>query len=719
MNKIVKKRALKTQIGIIFVLLVHIIVILLFGRYIWNGYRDVLLDNQKAQMMNTTQILGQNISTLLADYRADLELIVKMEQEGRGDDSFYREYLDTQERFEVDLIWKDRIGQTEKSVRKITLSNPILFTQMDEKYSIWQYEDSAGKKYLVFQRTLESGGSCSLVVDEETYYQKMISGIHIGTNGYVVVKSEEGKIIMHPEKEQWGIDVIEGRKTMYPNLDFSSLEELVKRQSSGKSGVLEYYSYWWMKEELPKVKKVSAYTPAEAGDSFWVVSAVIDYEDLSAPMTDGFRSLVLIFGVSIIFFIILAGYITKLLFDRRKAASEITYLRKLNQILEDLHRSEETIAHQQRLQIMGTMTGGIVHEFNNFLTPIMGHAELLMLGLPEGSDEYDSAKEIYEASEKAKDVIWQISLMSRKNVETVYKRIEGEKFLKRVARMVESVCPPNVGLSMEVEKNVFHILGNSTQLSQVILNIGINAIHAIGHAEGKLLIRSKKISRERLKQYIQTEITGTWQHYLQIDIQDNGSGMDTETLKQIFEPFFTTKKNGEGTGLGLSLAEQIISSHKGYICAESELNKGTIFHIFLPVIETEELPMKTEGSRRLRFILADDNVKILQMLQKNLEGQQAEVIVCRNKEELEKNVKKQAVDVLLIDESLEDGSGIEYCMTLMGRQEKIICILMVNQVTREVAEAKQRGIINKYIEKPVSDQTIFEAVYQCIRETKV
>ena len=190
-------------------------------------------------------------------------------------------------------------------------------------------------------------------------------------------------------------------------------------------------------------------------------------------------------------------------------------------------------------------------------------------------------------------------------------------------------------------------------------------------------------------------------------------------MKQIFEPFFTTKKNGEGTGLGLSLAEQIISSHKGYICAESELNKGTIFHIFLPVIETEELPMKTEGSRRLRFILADDNVKILQMLQKNLEGQQAEVIVCRNKEELEKNVKKQAVDVLLIDESLEDGSGIEYCMTLMGRQEKIICILMVNQVTREVAEAKQRGIINKYIEKPVSDQTIFEAVYQCIRETKV
>ena len=84
-----------------------------------------------------------------------------------------------------------------------------------------------------------------------------------------------------------------------------------------------------------------------------------------------------------------------------------------------MHRSENAIAHQQRLQIMGTMTGGIAHEFNNFLTPIMGHAELLMMSLPEDSDEYDSAKEILQASEKAKDVVHQMSAMSRKNAETI------------------------------------------------------------------------------------------------------------------------------------------------------------------------------------------------------------------------------------------------------------------------------------------------------------
>lgn len=150
---------------------------------------------------------------------------------------------------------------------------------------------------------------------------------------------------MHPEREQWGIDIIEGRKEMYPNLDFSSLEALVEVQNSGKSGVSEYDFYWWTKEDIPKVKKVSAYVSAAAGDSFWTVSVVIDHNDLSAPMADGFRSLVLVFGLSSIYFILLSGYITK----------------------------------------------------------------LLMMELPETSDAYDSAKEIYEASEKAKDVIRQIS----------------------------------------------------------------------------------------------------------------------------------------------------------------------------------------------------------------------------------------------------------------------------------------------------------------------
>ena len=205
---------------------------------------------------------------------------------------------------------------------------------------------------------------------------------------------------MHPKKEQWGIPVIAGRKKIYPDLDYSSLEKMIEDQKKRKEGISHYYSYWWTNEERPRVQKISAYSPVQIGDSFWVVSAVIDYDDLYEPIAESFLKMVCIFVG-----ILLAAGIAVVLFgrvmrDMRRAVREINDLKELNEQLEKMHRSEQSIAHQQRLQIMGTMIGGIAHEFNNFLTPIMGYAELLMMELPEGSEEQDSAKEIHDACRK-------------------------------------------------------------------------------------------------------------------------------------------------------------------------------------------------------------------------------------------------------------------------------------------------------------------------------
>lgn len=715
MEKRRKQGTYGTHLAVILLPLAMIIGLVALGFYLWGEYRDTLMENQKEQLLITSQVLGKTLGISMMDYEDDLELLSRIGQEGT--DRFYQEYLETQGSFEADLFWENEEGGMIRSINGTNLGNPVFFSQVDEQNSIWQYEDESGKKYLVLKRTEEDGTAISLVIDGEAYYQELISDIHVGTNGYVMIKNSTGRIIMHPQPEQWGIEAVEGRRQMYPELDYTSLEEMLEEQLSGDSGLSEYYSYWWTHEDLPRVKKVSAYAPAKIGGDFWVVSAVIDYDDLYEPIAEGFQSLTLTFGISLILFGALAVYIGKLLFDRRKAASEIDYLRELNQVLEEVHRSEETIAHQQRLQIMGTMTGGIAHEFNNFLTPIMGHAELLMMELPEESEEYESAQEIFEASEKAKDVIRQISSMSRKNVETVYKSISCKKLLARAVKMVESVCPANIHLEKKISQDEQYILGNTTQLNQVILNICVNAIHAIGRKEGNLTICGECVEKSTLMQYISSEPADVWETYLKIEIQDDGCGMDKETLKQIFEPFFTTKKAGEGTGLGLALAEQIISSHKGYICAESEPGEGTVFRIFLPVIDMTK-PQGQETVRNdFRFVLVDDNAKILQMLCKNLEKFKISVAVCMNKKELEKCLQKQEMDVLLIDESLEGGSGIDCCMALQGRHPDLIKILMVDRVTREVVEAKQRKIINTYIEKPVSDQTIMEAVHRCIQET--
>ena len=706
------KKNKKTLIAAIPLFLIVILVFAGFG--VWKKYRDTLMQNQEEQMLLITRILSENMAMSTEEYEESLSFLAKTAENRPQDEAkqLYREFIDTQTSFITNLYLEDEQGKLSESVKDVQIVSSQLLTQSSAKNSIYMEKDTGGKIYNVYKRVLKDGRKICLMIDAEKYYQKLISGIHIGTNGYIVVKDAEGTIIMHPKKEQWGIPVIAGRKKMYPDLDYSSLEKMIEDQKKRKEGISHYYSYWWTNEERPRVQKISAYSPIQIGDSFWVVSAVIDYDDLYEPIAEGFLKMVCIFVG-----ILLAAGIAVVLFgrvmrDMRRAVREINDLKELNEQLEKMHRSEQSIAHQQRLQIMGTMTGGIAHEFNNFLTPIMGYAELLMMELPEGSEEQDSAKEIYEASEKAKDVVRQISSLSRKNVETVYKNISIKKFMTRAERMMESVCTSLIHMESEFRVDDEMILGNATQLNQVLLNVCVNAVHAIGKNQGNIKISCHSEEKEKLAQGVIEKLSDVWKKYIHIQVKDNGCGMDKETLRQIFDPFFTTKKGGEGTGLGLALAEQIITSHKGYIYAESKKGEGSTFHIYLPVLDTEHMPQIVQNIPRkdYRIVVADDNAKVLQLLKKNFEKIGIQIQTCMKREELQKCLEQQEADVLVVDETMEDCSGVDFCMSLAGRYPDMLKLIIIDGVSREVAEARQKGIIDGYVEKPVSDTAILEAI---------
>lgn len=709
------KKNKKTLIAAIPLFLIVILVFAGFG--VWKKYRDTLMQNQEEQMLLTTRILSENMAMSAEEYEESLSFLAKTAENRPQDEAkqLYREFIDPQTSFITNLYLEDEQGKLSESIKDVQIVSSQLLTQSSVKNSIYMEKDTDGKIYNVYKRILKDGRKICLMIDAEKYYQKLISGIHIGTNGYIVVKDAEGTIIMHPKKEQWGIPVIAGRKKMYPDLDYSSLEKMIEDQKKRKEGISHYYSYWWTNEERPRVQKISAYSPVQIGDSFWVVSAVIDYDDLYEPIAEGFLKMVCIFVG-----ILLAAGIAVVLFgrvmrDMRRAVREINDLKELNEQLEKMHRSEQSIAHQQRLQIMGIMTGGIAHEFNNFLTPIMGYAELLMMELPEGSEEQDSAKEIYEASEKAKDVVRQISSLSRKNVETVYKNISIKKFMTRAERMMESVCTPLIHMESEFRVDDEMILGNVTQLNQVLLNVCVNAVHAIGKNQGNIRISCHSEEKEKLAQGVIEKLSDVWKKYIHIQVKDNGCGMDKETLRQIFDPFFTTKKGGEGTGLGLALAEQIITSHKGYIYAESKKGEGSTFHIYLPVLDTEHMPQIVQNIPRkdYRIVVADDNAKVLQLLKKNFEKIGIQIQTCMKREELQKCLEQQEADVLVVDETMEDCSGVDFCMSLAGRYPDMLKLIIIDGVSREVAEARQKGIIDGYVEKPVSDTAILEAIRNC------
>lgn len=702
------------------------------GSQIWKEYRDSIINQQKEQMYLNVKSLRDNLRLFISECIADLDGLHRLSSaQKEGNQELLEDYVASHSRFVYDVCLEEA-DQLLYSTRGSRIEKVYSESRVDKTKDLILAQLNDGKMYLVLRSALENGKNLSMVIRLEEYYQAMIENLRIGTSGYVVVKDSSGIILMHPEQQQWGIDVIEGRISMYPELNLESLSQMIDHQKQGEEGTEEYYSYWWTKAGYPRVRKICAYAPAWIGEDFLIVSEVIDYDDIYQPIASGILKL---FGFCLFIFSMLAVMamsMFQMVQQRKQDTRQIAYLTELNRILEDMHRSEETIAHQQRLQIMGTMTGGIAHEFNNLLTPIMGYADLLMMELPENSEQQEYAVEICEAAEKAKDIVRQISSLSRKNMETVFQNEKAERLITRAMKMVRSVCPSHVHLEQDICLNGEWVLCNETQLNQVILNICVNSVHAIGHNPGILRVTARTVESEQIPSGHEL---GNWERYLCLKFQDNGCGMSAEVKARMFDPFFTTKKGGKGTGLGLALVEQIVASHKGFVEVESTLGEGTILSVYLPVSEQKENPSEATGmseedeirerdsdSPVLSILAADDNPKVLGLLERDAEKLSVTLKGCMSIEEAEELMKNQELeagrnfDVLAMEQEVGGKSAVDFCMSIQGRYPELIKILMIDQVTREVAEAKRRHVIDGYIEKPASLTAILEEIRRNLNE---
>lgn len=690
-------------------------VLTLMAAETWKDYKSTLISSQTQQMELVVQSISDSIRFSLEEYTDRLDAAAGKLRENPS------QPLNLSRSDSITDLWvEDAEGNIVYSRYGVRLVCDVLLTQ-DGKIGYWQYHQG-DHHYLVLKEPVDDRVVC-LVVDSEAVYDQLVSDIHVGTNGYIVIKTADNRIVMHPESAQWGIDILEGRKKLYQQykLDMSSLEELLAAQLTQPSGIMTYYSYWWTNPDLPRVQKISAFRKLELGDSFWTVSAVVDYDDLYQPVARSFWKMAGMFCVIAGIMALLTLLLFRLQKKNNRNAARITALQEVNTALEELHRSEEFLQHGQRLQLMGTLTGGIAHEFNNFLTPITGYADLIMADADPDSEIYDNAREISEAAEKARDVVKQISAMGRKNVETIYDAIPVAKMLTQTRKLVETNCPKQIQLVEQLELQGEEVLGNKTQLQQVLLNICVNAIHAIGSQPGTLTLRADTVQRQTLIQRFPDEkIPTVWPEYLRIRVTDTGSGMEKETLQHIFEPFFTTKKTGEGTGLGLALAEQIIRTHRGYICAESTLGQGSTFSIYLPVLEQERQREQLQWGQEnaLRILAADDNQKVLSMLEKELSSLGMTVATCARQEEVHALLNSRPFDVLAIDEGLTEGSGVDFCMSIRGKFPGLIRIIMTSAPSRELIDAKRHGVLDGYLLKPVSASTLLEEI-RAARQKKI
>lgn len=259
---------------------------------------------------------------------------------------------------------------------------------------------------------------------------------------------------------------------------------------------------------------------------------------------------------------------TRKIFRHRRADRELELLREKQFALEEIIRTSHELAHHQRTLTMGTLTSSVIHEFNNLLTPIMGYSVMAMELLPEQEGElYEGLLEIYRASTRAKEIITRLTILSRKGKVPTFRLIEVDEL---ISMALAAARPTGVEVETALDCRGRFIWGDETQLIQLLMNLILNACHAV-EAGGYLTVSSW--------------ISGGM---VTISVADTGQGIPPELLTQIFDPFFSTKENGKGTGLGLAIARQVAENHDGTLGVVSHVGAGSVFTVCLPVAPRPE-----------------------------------------------------------------------------------------------------------------------------------
>jgi signal transduction histidine kinase len=237
---------------------------------------------------------------------------------------------------------------------------------------------------------------------------------------------------------------------------------------------------------------------------------------------------------------------------------------------------EEKLRHRERIATVGTLAGGIAHEFNNILTPILLYTQTALEEIPASSPSASDLRRVIAAANRARSLVTRILTFSRQMESGEKSLVRLGPIIEEVLALLRAIVPPNVEIVSELSSDVPAVLGDVSLIHQLAMNLCTNAYQAMRATEGRLTVAFTR----RLERFDERLPPGD---YVELTIADTGHGMDAKTKARIFEPFFTTREVGEGTGLGLSVALGIATSMNASILVDSELGAGTTFRVCFPV----------------------------------------------------------------------------------------------------------------------------------------
>jgi signal transduction histidine kinase len=396
----------------------------------------------------------------------------------------------------------------------------------------------------------------------------------------------------------------------------------------------------------------------------------------------------------------------------RSSDGEITHLLSIKQdntqlkkLEQDKQQLEEIVHRAQRLETIGTLAGGIAHEFNNLLTPIVGHAELAMQDVQKESQPYESLENILKAANRAKDLVLQMLAFGRK-MDQQKEPIEIGFVITEALQLLRPSLPKIIQFKVELEQNCAPVMADATQIHQILMNLCTNAFHAMEQQGGTLTI---KLAQVQLDEIILKELKlGQSENFVKLTVADTGLGMAADTRARIFEPFFTTKEVGKGTGLGLAVVHGIVESHGGVITVDSVLNQGTTFEIFLPTIAPEVRPVeqRIEATKpgRERVMLVDDEEIVLDFLTTAITRLGYEVSPFASGHAALAAVQQnpECFDLVISDSTMPLIPGQQFSRKLHGLREDLPLMLLTGDSHRLEEAGTGLQNVRAVLQKPVS-----------------
>ena len=373
---------------------------------------------------------------------------------------------------------------------------------------------------------------------------------------------------------------------------------------------------------------------------------------------------------------------------------------------------EARLRRTQKMELIGTLAGGIAHDFNNILSAIIGYTELSLFSVEQDSQLYNYLQEMFRAGNRAKDLVKQILAFSCQK-EAASKPIQVRLIVNEALKFLRTTLPTTIEMRRNIQSDAL-VVADPTQIHQILMNLCINADHAMREKGGVLEVKLEDFE-------LDADFTASHPNmkpgaYVNLTVSDTGQGMPPDVLERIFEPFFTTKETGEGTGIGLSVVHGIVGNYGGVITADSEPGQGSTFKLYLPIIERPNEPCYLAedsiptGSERILFV--DDEPALANLGKQALESLGYDVEARTSSIEALELFKAQhdRFDLVITDMTMPHMTGEDLAQELMRIKSNIPIILCTGFSTK-IDDQKARATgIRAFVSKPAFRKEIAETI---------